>query len=309
MFRPLQLRFRGTVGKLIPLEATGGQIVTTYTIGDQIYKYHFFTQTSNFVVTQLSNSFNTVETVIVAGGGGGGAADNQEEAGAGGGAGGYRTLNLGLSATGTYPVTVGAAGNGGSGGSRVEPGPGTKGGPSSVFGFESAGGGGGLTARGGDYGGIANGGSGGGGTDRSNAFGLGNIPATTPSQGNNGAEGAGGPFISGLSTIGGGGGGAGSPGLSNSTGGNGVYVDSNFLPAPLVQTLASSLIGEDGTGLLVARGGKGGTNRTYGTTFLGYGNGGGGGGAAGEVAGQASQFHPPGLAGYGGIVILRYRIQ
>ena len=309
MFRPLQLRFRGTVGKLIPLEATGGQITTTHAIGDEIYKYHFFTQTGNFSISQISNSFNTIEHVVVAGGGGGGAADNQEEAGAGGGAGGYRTSSFLVPGTGTYIVTVGAAGSGGSGGSRRDPGPGGRGGLSSVFGFESAGGGGGLPARGGDYGGIANGGSGGGGAGRSGTFGLGNVPPTSPPQGNNGAQGAGGPTIGGVSTIGGGGGGAGGAGLSNSTAGNGVYVDSNLLPTALVQSLADSLIGEDASGLLVARGGKGGTTRTYGTTFLGYGNGGGGGGAAGEPAGDPRQFHPPGLAGYGGIVILRYRIQ
>ena len=309
MFKPLQLRFRGTVGKLVPIEATGGQIVTTHAIGDQIYKYHFFTETGNFSISQISNSFNTIEHVVVAGGGGGGAADNEQEAGAGGGAGGYRTSNFLVPATGTYLVSVGAAGSAGSGGSRRDPNPGGRGGPSSIFGFQSAGGGGGLPARQGDYSGIANGGSGGGGSGRSGTFGLGNVPATSPSQGNNGAQGAEGPTYGGVSTIGGGGGGAGSAGLSDSTAGNGVYVDTNFLPTALVQSLANDLIGEDASGLLVSRGGKGGTTRTYGTTFVGYGNGGGGGGAAGERPGQASQYHPPGLAGYGGIVILRYRIQ
>ena len=95
------------------IEATGG---TTSNSGD--YTIHTFNSSSNFVVASIGNQSSTVDYLVVAGGGGGGEG--------GGGAGGYRESN-GLSvpnasplanptgitiAAQTYPITVGAGGNG-----------------------------------------------------------------------------------------------------------------------------------------------------------------------------------------------------
>ena len=123
MFKPLQLRFRGTVGKVIPINATGGEVFDYPVPGTQdIYRYHVFTVSSNFVVNNLSNTFNNIEYLVVAGAGAGGAADNEQEAGAGGGAGGWREGVQALIAPASLSVQVGAGGTGRGGRGNCVPG-------------------------------------------------------------------------------------------------------------------------------------------------------------------------------------------
>jgi hypothetical protein len=81
-------------------KAQGGNIV----VSDGTYMYHAFTSSGSFTPSQSL----TADVLVIAGGGGGG-----KDKGGGGGAGGlsYQTSRS-LTAT-TYPVTVGAAGAGG----------------------------------------------------------------------------------------------------------------------------------------------------------------------------------------------------
>jgi hypothetical protein len=287
-----QLRYRGLAYAFRPIVATGGTI-STINVGGIQYRVHTFSNTGSFTFNVTDpGSEAELEYLVVAGGGGGGAADNEQEAGAGGGAGGLREGVFQLLGTGALPVSVGAAGAGGTGGNRVDPRPGRKGANSSFSSIVAAGGGGGLPPRGGDENRICDGGSGGGATSRSGPAGIegvGNLPPTVPPQGNNGARGSGGSY-GGQSTVAGGGGGANGPGSSNSTGGPG---------RPL--SITGSLI-------TYSKGGNGGVQRSYGAQHspLERGSGGAGAGAAGEAPRTPSQFHPPGVAGIPGIVIVRY---
>jgi len=133
--------------------ATGG---TVYTSGD--YKYHKFTSSSTFTVTNAGNAAgsNTVEYLIVAGGGGGGRGYD----GGGGGAGGYRTgTGVSVVAQG-YTVTIGAGGAGSTNNSVL----GGDGSNSSALGITSEGGGVGGNYPEGYSIAPRSGGSGGGGT-------------------------------------------------------------------------------------------------------------------------------------------------
>lgn len=210
-----------------------------------------------------------VEYLVVAGGGGGGNPTRS----AGGGAGGYRTGTIQLLATTNYQVSVG--GGGAIGGNGTD----------SIFASITSTGGGAGAAQGAAG---ANGGSGGGGTNGYSA-GLGNVPATTPSQGNNGGGATG-------SETGGGGGGADAAG-SGQTGGAGRF---------------SSI-----TGSSVARagGGGGGGWPSAGPGGVGGGGNGGSGGGPGGTSGAANTGGgggggpawggSPG-AGGSGVVILSY---
>ena len=192
------------------LTATGG-IINDYTSGSDIYRAHIFTSSGTFVVSALAESPtlpNNVEYLVVAGGGGGGGAADSGSyaAGGGGGAGGLRTNVSGhplagsafpvSTSPGSYTVTVGGGGAGGTIGDGAPGGePGTKGG-NSVFGpITSIGGGFGgapyfvpggntSTVTGGPGGSGGGAGTGPGGADR--AGGLGNTPPSSPSQGNPG---------------------------------------------------------------------------------------------------------------------------
>ena len=116
--------------------ATGG---TELTPGNG-YKYHIFTTTGSFVVSDSPSPTQT-EIFLVAGGGGAGA-----PLGSGGGAGGLVYHTSYPLPTGTYPVTVGAGGGGATG--PGTPGTNTTGsrGSNSVFNgiITAAGGGGGF---------------------------------------------------------------------------------------------------------------------------------------------------------------------
>jgi len=294
--------------------ATGG---TTLTVSD--HKTHVFTGDSNFVVSNAGNSVgsNTIEYLVVAGGGGGAKA-----AGGGGGAGGFRTFISGApnplnapagitAAVQTYPITVGAAGAGGSNGCSsgdVTPG------ATSVFSTITSAGGG----SGGPSGSGGNGGSGrGGGSPGGDPGGTGNTPPTSPPQGNNGGQGNPG------SGQGGGGGSAGAVGVAGPSGGAGGI--GSYIPDASIGPTAPSygepgpvgstryFAGGGGTGrYLSGTGGAGGvggggngkaSNGTGGTTGSNNTGGGGGGG-----------YHPGSLNGAGtsggkGIVILRYKFQ
>jgi hypothetical protein len=97
--------------------------------------------TSGYVAGQLAH-------VIVVGGsggsGGGGGGGNNYTSGAGG-TGGVVATSTPITLTGTYSLTVGAAGNGGNGGDPGQAG--NAGGATSGFGFTGNGGGGGTAAR------------------------------------------------------------------------------------------------------------------------------------------------------------------
>lgn len=90
------------------MDATGG---TTEVIGS--YKYHYFTESGEFNVTQLStgpSARNVLTTLVVAGGGAGGSSDGNGVGG--GGAGGLLNTTTPVGAGG-YLVVVGGGGVGG----------------------------------------------------------------------------------------------------------------------------------------------------------------------------------------------------
>lgn len=167
-----------------PLQDAGGDVIGLFfATNGIIYKYHLFNNSGTFI----SSNNKTGTLLIVAGGGGGGGHSGTPQTGGGGGGGGVIYTNITLS-SGTYNVTVGKGGLGGSTTYIASKG------TNSVFGS--------FTAIGGGYGGqntyaAGNGGSGGGANGK-NAIGTGTV-----SQGNNGY--AGGGYASGLSSGGGGG--------------------------------------------------------------------------------------------------------
>jgi len=236
-----------------------------------------------------------VEYLVIAGGGGGG-----ETIGGGGGAGGYRTNVVGATSgagsnaestlnltTGTYGVTIGAAGTGYDGTGYIN---GTNG-ADSVFGS--------ITSIGGSGGGGYNippptaGGSGGGA-----GAGSGSPSAGTAGQG----------YIGGAananSNAGGGGGGAGAAGAANSgntAGAGGAGLSSSINGTLTFRAGGGGGGGRSGVGTHAAGGtGGGGSGSTTGVGVAGTANtggGGGGGGYVGELAGGN---------GGSGIVIVRY---
>jgi len=302
MFKPLSLRFRGVAAGIIPIDATGGDEIFDYEVPgtDEAYRYHVFLNSDSFVVNNLSNIYNDLEVLVVAGGGGGGAGDNETEAGCGAGGGGVREIDYSLSSPGTYLVTVGAGGAGRGSTANCIPGlPGED----SVFDIHAAAGGGeGLAARGGA---APDGGSGGGAQFRSASAGSGNVPAVSPSQGNDGYRYSGG-------NNGGGGGGFAAAAVNYLGGAGGT---STIFP----KTLSDLYFDDSGTrvgvvsgsSVLYSAGGRGGTGTSrYGPTAGNpyTGDGGDGGYAQGESAGGA-QVMPPGKNGGSGVVIVKYRIQ
>lgn len=269
--------------------ATGGTIVTC---GN--YKIHKFTSTGTFTVTNAGTPSgpNTVTAVIVGGGAGGSAVY-----GGGGGAGGLVLRSTGLTvSTTTYPITVGAGGNG----PPSNPVPGTSGTSTTGLGYTAVGGG----TGGGGGGGGQPGGSGGGGGG-SSGYGT----ATQPSQSNPGATNYGNP--GGTGPQGSGGGGAGGVGSSGPSGAGGVGID----VSPYFGTYANIGAGDSRQPtLMYFAGGGGGQGATGGL-------GGGstwnpavpvdqqnaqantGGGGAGDGAG--SGYHNGGS----GIVLIKYKYQ
>jgi len=249
----------------------------------------------------------TVHYLVVAGGAGGGHVG-------GGGGGGYRTNNGGTALTlqpsTNYTVTVGAGGNAST--STSSPANATSGSNSVFATITSAGGGfGGANTAAHTNGIAADGGSGGGGgwdgTATQNAGGDGNVPNTTPSQGNDGGDGG----LSHPYYAGGGGGGAGTAGSNaiysgqaqGGAGGNGA---ANSISGTSV-TYAG---GGGGQGMQWTGGASGRTGGAGGSGGGGQGGGsttptdggtnlGGGGGSPGYVTSGVG-------AGGSGVVILSY---
>jgi hypothetical protein len=258
------------------ITATGGTITTC---GN--FKIHTFTSDGCFAITTAPTpANNNVSYLVVAGGAGGGA-----NHGGGGGAGGFREgkdgadtytaspiaapAGLPVSASTTYPITIGAGGgNAGAGSPTVVGGTGSN----SVFSTITSHGGGGGAGSGQQ--GVS-GGSGGGdsGENPSGNAGSGNTPPVSPPQGNPGESR---PPARGNS--GGGGGAAEAGGTDGVTqGGDG----------------ASTSI----TGNSVTRGGGGGGS-CY-PEVPGY-NGAAGAGGGGRGANGPTQVAEPGTANTGG---------
>lgn len=301
-----------------PFTASGGATWTA-SQGGFTYTYHAFTSSSDFTVLTGTKQ---VEALIVAGGGGGGAGRDS----GGGGAGGFRVVTSDILTPGPYSIVVGAGGQGmpyypgySSGDTHSS---GTRGNPSTAFGFVSTGGG----ARTGPSGpaGQETGGSGAGSAFQG-TFGAGNSPPVSPPQGNPG--GSGGYVYPGPEPgFGcGGGGGAGAVGgnalipgpYATGDGGIGTRSDS-------ISPLAWSIPGSYGTsgpqpGRYFAGGGGGGGGTFNGTP--GGGNGGSGGGGNKGFGGSNGTSNTGGGGGGGnfqlnnnyaggsggsGIVFIRY---
>ena len=279
------------------IEATGGTI-SDYTEGNTIYRAHIFTSSSTFSVTS-SPSGASVEYLVVAGGGGGGGGWQ----GGGGGAGGFRTgTGIPVSALpGSYAITIGAGGLGGTD-SDIS----SNGGDSIFSTITSTGGGRGAGERTASSDNPANtGGSGGGGSHGNPSpvnGSAGNTPPVSPPQGNSGGNGisSGGPPSV---YAGGGGGGAGSIGgnatpTSGGVGGNGASSSISGTPVTYAGGGGGSLRGSTGGSGGPGGGGAGGQIGSTGT----YSTGGGGGAGSDPPAGRK------GAAGGSGIVVVRYQI-
>ena len=285
--------------------ASGG-FTNVYPEGASYYKSHIFETSGTLTVTTDAIGLPMdADVLVVAGGGGGGGRYH----GGGGGAGGFRTTTgVTLSAaTGTYTVTVGAGGIGGSGvPASYRSGNGT---PSTFPGTTSQGGGGG-----GDYpnGACGNGGSGGGGNGGRSDGGSGNRETGTtnpaPSQGNDGGDG-----VNYGGAGGGGAGGVGSDGTANDGGAGGAGSSNVYAYGPTnPKTYAgggggATFGGNDGGAGGTGGGGDGSpgpSDATAGAAENGVaGTGGGGGGNNG--------YNPVFLAGGmggSGTVVVRYRI-
>jgi len=320
--------------------ATGGTIVNC---GD--FRTHIFTGSSNFAIeTAPTPANNTVNYAVIAGGGGTGGAGQ----GAGGGAGGFRMFSsapgsnsplnapagLPVSASTTYPITVG-------GGGAAAPAPNDANGiagSNSIFSSITSAGGGASTGQN-----VAapafpagSGGSGAGQRGENpngpSVF-SGNTPPVSPSQGNNGGTGGAPPG----NRSAGGGGGAGAVGANHSgnnagAGGVGSYIANSFFsptapsygtPGPVGSTRffagggGSGVEGNPsgGAGANSAGGAGGGGQGGPGPAAAGAGGagttntGGGGGGVSRQGPGAGNPSSTRGGAGGSGFVAIRYKFQ
>ncbi len=273
----------GVVNKTAINLPTGGTITT-----HGIYRVHTFLSSGNFVVP--SGLSVQMDTLLVAGGGAGG----NWHAG-GGGAGGMFTYQHTPSA-GTYAVSIGAGGVGGT--SSV----GSNGADTTVFSQTAIGGG-----RGGNYNTTppASGGSGGGGNGTTNGSYTGGASGTA-GQGNSGGNGNG-------NHAGGGGGGKGSSGASapnNSNAGDGGSGGANDYRTGSNINYA----GGGGGGVWSGSAGSGqdgGGNGSYANNSspptAGAVNTGGGGGGSGSQGNNTS--YSAQTTGGSGIVVIRYALQ
>jgi len=283
--------------------ATGGTITTVQTD----YKLHTFTSDGEFAFTIGYDTTygEKVQFLMVAGGGGGG---NSHSGGGGGGGylynGGYQhTLSQG-----TYPIVIGAEGQGGT----SSPNNGTSGGAATFDTLSAAGGG-----RGGAYGSAqipeANapyqGGSGGGAGGGGSIGGEGDTPAASPfpSQGNDGGLSIG----SHPNYFAGGGGGAGGNGAAGQSSGGGGGDGSSASPIDATGRAGggSGSAQRSGMGATINPnpsggpdgGGQGSVGNGQGTPD-GVDNQGGGGGGAFTIVGTSGD-------GGTGIVLIQYKFQ
>lgn len=269
--------------------AEGGDSTYVVNVEGVDYVVHEFTSTGLSSFTTKSN-IPGVEYLIVAGGGGG-----ASRHGGGGGGGGLLTnvesTPLTLSSGVSYPIYVGAGGQGASPGSQTL---GIQGENSTAFGLTSFGGGGGSSVSGGRG---KQGGSGGGSRGAGNAGDGGFGFAGPPRQGYDGGRGT--TYYD----PGGGGGGAGAAALDGDVSPNGG--------AGLLNTITGSNVyyaggggggGNSDNGLGgIGGGGNGGLNSTL--PENGEPNTGGGGGGGGHAPGGVNN---PGANGGSGIVVVRY---
>ena len=306
------------------ISATGGTITTS---GD--YKIHTFTGPGTFCVSSISTTTfdNTIGYLVVAGGASGGYG-----AAGGGGAGGYRegrngpmgcfaasplvanapTNAVTLTVQG-YPITVGGGGaaNPYSGGA---PNSGNQG-SNSIFSSITSAGGGAAGGRGGAGSPGGSGGGWGGDSGHHDESGTGNVPATSPPQGQpGGAPTSPGP-VSVATCAGAGGGGATAAG-SSWPGSRGVGTSGG---AGATSSITASPVARAGGGGGSARTGPGPGSAGSGGTG-GGGNGANGPGpstsqpgGAGTVntggGGGGSATNSNGGAGGSGVVVIRYKFQ
>ena len=275
------------------ISASGGTVTTS---GN--FKIHTFTGDGTFTVSAGGNAggSNTVSYVVVAGGGATIGYNSK-----GGGAGGYRE-GLGVNdsytgsplrnptgvpvtaSPGSYPITVGGGGTGGTSGYPSTATSSQKG-SSSVFStITSTGGGSGTGGSVSRPSCVANGGSGGNGA-------TGNTPPVSPPQGNDGGSG--------------GGGGAGEAGDTDGSGYGGDGVSSEIT--------GSAVVRAGGGGGGGGPGGDGGGGPSVGgstPTFVPGTNGTANtGGGAGGGTDWTSSSGPSNASGGSGIVIIRYKFQ
>ena len=292
------------------LTATGG-VISEYTSGPATYRAHIFTSSGTFSVSAIGDFPAEVDYLVIGGGGAGG-----YNAGGGGGAGAFRTSIPGhtlaqpsitvSTSPGSYTVTIGA---GGAGGTPSAPNRGGPGGDT-VFGpITSPGGGGGGGETPSPHRGGTDGGSGGGG-GMGYSGGDGAFPGSpNPSPFRMGYDGGNGSDNGGDNIAAGGGGGAGGAGS------NGTAPDGPGGPGGAGSPIAI----ESATAKLYAGGGAGGSKDGQGTGGPGGGGigghrpslhggnatastgSGGGGGATSPPAGRGGN-------GAGGIVVVRYKI-
>ena len=304
----------------------------TLAIVDTNFKIATFTGPGTFTVNSISTvaANNVLDYVVVAGGGSGPSTLGGEGISGGGGGGGFRyfanTTNNPQTGSGqpgnNYPGsnTVSATIQGysiaiGGGGPSAQP-VGSPGVNTTALGITSTGGGRG--GRGDPSPAGQPGGNGGGGNNSNQAFGDGNTPPVSPSQGNRGGNGGG-------SSGGGGGGSRGIGGAGSSSGGNGGNG---------AGITGFGTTGQLSSGQYYFSGGGGGANGNANFPSPGAGGSGGLGGGAngltpsssspttsngtantGGGGGGASDKSPTGSgggaggAGGSGIVIIRYKFQ
>jgi hypothetical protein len=295
-YLPSIARFRGiTTGRIITLEATGGNETFDLTIDGTLYRTHVFTSPGSLKITRFSNvqEYNTIECFVVAGGGGGGNGENYINSnngngsggGGGGGGGGIVLSSLILSPNkSSVPIAVGQGGLASTNGenSRVDS-------VIALGGGRGGGGDGGAIIPSGStnpYNKGGDGGSGGGG-GRYGLEGIGLQPAYTyPGFGNNGYRSTG--------RDGGGGGGAGSAASGRSGGGGKIY----------------NLHSPSETNRNFSYGGTAGNMGGYSAGASAPANtGAGGNGGSGPHPRQQSGPSAPGGRGGSGIVVVRYPIE
>ena len=272
---------------------------TTGTTGNYTYQVFTYTTETAGAGTGQSQYTITVPTggivcdVLVVGGGGGGGCN----AGAGGGAGGLILLQSTTLAAGNITIRVG---DGGAGGTENTIGTVASNGKNSLFGTNTAiGGGAGVNSGGAN--GNAGGSGGGAGNDMSGNRSGG---AGTAGQGFKGGNGT---VPGGVERTGGGGGGAGGEGQASVSttraGDGGVGRDMSSIFGTSVGQ-SGWFAGGGGGGVHIGTGGTGGTGGGGSENVDGTNGTGGGGGAARSTSTGSATFN--GRKGGSGIVIIRY---
>lgn len=274
-----------------PIVASGGT-VTEIDVSGVTYKVHAFTgnEANTFAVSDVGDE-SLVEYLVVGGGGGGGAGWYA----GGGGAGGYTASTFTVE-NNSYPITLGAGGNGSTSVSSR----GALGGSSSIFGVTVLGGGGGGSRSGERSGG--NGGSGGGAAIGVNSGGTGQS-----GQGNPGGNCSSGQY----GAAGGGAAAAGGSGIGSPYGRDGAVGLQNSIRYGYNVYYAGGGAGADATTVRV--GGLGGGGNAATSSGLSAVNGqpntgGGGGGGTATESGSGLSGINRGSNGGSGIVLIRYPI-